>query len=286
MKTWISPKSIYESIEETIPSGKYDGEIQRVLIEESERGTYEFLKGRYSLFEFDTQKRLRLKEQAEEELAHILKQMQNIQSLSSKEVDSLYMRRYNLEAKVRYHEQLHSNLTYIDKIWNQYLVSFRVVVRKFRETKDITYLRKGAHVLGEYRDYLLKDTEIETRKQLLIEVLREQPEFDAQLDLASQPLLTLVKLHDLLKESRRRPDTPRFLAEAIVYWKTNWPTLFETGTPVEGETPHVEWDSPDPREEETKPANVDVDIGDEEQADEEAEAEDYLYRSVKWSSGK
>lgn len=302
MNTWMSSKSIYESIDDTVPSGKYDCEIQRILQEEKEGGTYEFLKGRLTFFDLDIQKRLLLKEKTEASLVAVKKQIEQSQSqsLSPKDVDALFLKRYALEDEVRYHEQFYSDITYVEKIWNQYYTSLRVIVNKFRQTKDIGYLRKGAHILGEYRDYLLQDTEVCVRKQLLIEILRGRTEFQDQLDLHRQSLPALLKLFELLDESKKRGKyrfhgtsdkgkeiaRSRFLTDAILYLKTNSPSLFQEGIPVEVQTEHhqVDWDIPAPPEEEqVKQKYIDTS---EEKANDEAEEDDYLYRSVKWSSGK
>ena len=101
---------------------------------------------------------------------------------------------------------------------NKFYRSIRVVLRKYSETRDTEYLKKGIDLLFCTREERMKATEDEVRRTFLLDEIGSVSEFRRLFDLEEIPLYQLYRLQEIYRRYMKRETNPKFLTEAALYY--------------------------------------------------------------------
>lgn len=234
MKTWncLNTKSIYELIPDHTPSGKYTHIVDQLLLEELHTQkigrSYQADSTFWTISGFEINNSCT---RHKEQYADVLKKIKTIQETLSAEglkqekkkelqaqLDNWYMNKFHLEKTIKDQEKFLAKLEYLDAEMNKFYRSMRVVLRKYSETHDTEYLKKGIDLLFCTREERMKATEDEVRRTFLLDEIGSVSEFRRLFDLEEIPLYQLYRLQEIYRRYIKRETNPKFLTEAALYY--------------------------------------------------------------------
>ena len=247
METWncLHTKSIYELIPDHTPSGKYTDLVDQLLLEElytkkigrsyTTESTFWVASGEKIKRSYDLHK---------EHYTETMKKLKSIQGVLQKpdltqekkkdlqsQLDDCYMNKFDLEKKIKEQEKFLAQVEFLDEEMNKFYVSMRVVLRRYSETRDVEYLRKGIDLLSSIRDQRINNVEEDVRRTILLDEIGDVAEFRRLFDLDQIPLYQLYRLYDIYGQYKKEGLHEKFLTEAALYYVNHLTEFGEYSNP-------------------------------------------------------